>query len=155
MRIVNCIVCGVEFLCNSRRYTCSAGCHDEQLKEVGRRNYQKNREQRLAAAKLHYFANRETKLEYQRSYCRANPERIKERAKKYKPDPKKRRESQRRYREDNHEKVLEGKLRDYAKGAAAVEVLKRLIGPRINTNDRVLAKQILKQLENTHDNAAS
>ena len=148
MRIINCIVCGVGFSVSSRTRCCSQACRDVWARDRHRQVYFEQRERRLANAGQYYRDNRESRLDYQRRYREANLENRKNYERVYVPNSEKRQTSLRRYRENNHEKIRESKQRDYAKGAAAVEVLKKLTG-QFKTDDRVIAKRILKQLENT------
>lgn len=144
MRLVNCIVCGVEFAFvarGPRLRICSRACHDERKRNYARVYYQEHHGKTVEYQRLYRAASRETARDIERRWRNANPEKV--------------REYHRRYRETNHDRVIESSRLDQAKTLAALEVFRHLIGP-CRFEERRVAKRILQQLgETQHVNATS
>ncbi len=131
MRLVNCIVCGVEFRGrNSRACICSQACCDERRREQTRgysranaklrreqerRRYAANRENRCERLRRRRETHREQVRERDRRWCKANRERLLERRRhRYAANPEKHRKRALRYAETHREQVRERDRHRYA-----------------------------------------
>jgi len=175
MRLVNCIVCGVEFQAvRGPACICSQACRDERRREHLRRYAKTHREQRREWERRYYKAHprkrkaTERRRELARARYAANRERSCEIGRRWKlKNREKHLEYSRRYYQANRGRALEyyksnveryrkSAARNIAKYSAAVKVFRQLIGP-CRVEDGARAYRVLQQLtgEQTHDNATS
>lgn len=78
--MINCIICGKEFIKNSNvsnhQKCCSKKCSEMNDKERNKRYYEENKEYHLKWQKEYYQKNREKRIKYNQKYYQKNKEEL-------------------------------------------------------------------------------